>query len=177
MLQLLDDGRLTDSKGRTVSFKNCIIIMTSNVGATEEVKRVASLGFGGGAKEEYDKMADRYMDALREKFRPEFLNRIDDIIIFHKLTKEETKSIATLILDKLKKRLSGMGINMEITDSAMDLLIEKGYDNNYGARPLKRVIQRRIEDRLSEEILRGSLKESSTVVIDAADGEFTFNGR
>ena len=177
MLQLLDDGRLTDSKGRTVSFKNCIIIMTSNVGATEEVKRVASLGFGGGAKEEYDKMADRYMDALREKFRPEFLNRIDDIIIFHKLTKEETKSIATLILDKLKKRLSGMGINMEITDSAMDLIIEKGYDNNYGARPLKRVIQRRIEDRLSEEILRGALKETSTVVIDAAGGEFTFNGR
>ena len=175
MLQLLDDGRLTDSKGRTVSFKNCIIIMTSNVGASEVQKRVGTLGFSvGGEKEEYDKMADRYMESLREKFRPEFLNRIDDIIIFHKLSKEETKSIASLILNNLNKRLAGLGITMEVTDSAMDLIIEKGYDNNYGARPLKRLIQRRIEDRLSEEILRGALKEKSKLKVDAIDGEFTF---
>lgn len=176
MLQLLDDGRLTDSKGRTVNFKNCIIIMTSNVGASEVQKKVATLGFGGGGeKEEYDKMADRYMESLREKFRPEFLNRIDDIIIFHKLSKDETKSIANLLLGSLKKRLTGLGVSMEVTDNAMDLIVEKGYDNNYGARPLKRLIQRRIEDKLSEEILRGSLKENSHLIIDASDGEFVFN--
>ncbi|MBQ4098092.1 MAG: ATP-dependent Clp protease ATP-binding subunit [Clostridia bacterium] len=174
MLQLLDDGRLTDSKGRVVSFKNCIIIMTSNVGATE-VQSKATLGFtSGNAQAEYDNMCDKYMDALKSKFRPEFLNRIDDIIVFHKLTKEETGKIAELLLSSLRKRLSVMGVKLEITSSAMDLIVEKGYDDNYGARPLKRVIQRQLEDKLSEEILRGTLKENSTVTIDAEAGEFKF---
>ena len=174
MLQLLDDGRLTDSKGRVVSFKNCIIIMTSNVGATE-VQSKATLGFtSGNTQAEYDNMCDKYMDALKSKFRPEFLNRIDDIIVFHKLTKEETGKIAELLLSSLRKRLSVIGVKLEITSSAMDLIVEKGYDDNYGARPLKRVIQRQLEDKLSEEILRGSLIENSTVTIDAEAGEFKF---
>ena len=173
MLQLLDDGRLTDSKGRVVSFKNTIIIMTSNVGATNE-KQVNTLGFTSNATAEYDKMCDRYMDALKERFRPEFLNRIDDIIVFHKLNREETKKIAELLLVSLKKRLAVMDVAMEITDSAMNLIIEKGYDDNYGARPLKRVIERNIEDKLSEEILKGNLKQNSSLIIDAEDSGFIF---
>ena len=172
MLQILDDGRLTDSKGRVVSFKNCIIIMTSNVGATE-VKNVQTLGFGSKSGE-YDKMCERYQDALKEKFRPEFLNRIDEIIVFHKLKKEETAKIAYILLSSLKKRLAVLGVSISISEQAMDLIIEKGYDDNYGARPLKRVIQRYIEDKLSEEILSGQLKENSTVSIEAENGEFKF---
>lgn len=174
MLQLLDDGRLTDSKGRVVSFKNCIIIMTSNVGASE-IQHKNTLGFAGAnTQAEYDNMCDRYMDALKGKFKPEFLNRIDDIIVFHKLTKEETGKIAEILLSNLRRRLSLLDVKMEISPEAMDLIVEKGYDDNYGARPLKRVLQRQIEDKLSEEILRGNLSESSTVVIKAADGEFVF---
>ena len=174
MLQILDDGRLTDNKGRVVNFKNTIIIMTSNVGATEVQKKHA-LGFMTSAQAEYDNMCSDYNEALKEKFRPEFLNRIDDIIVFQKLTKEQTASIAELLLASLKKRLAVLGVKMEITSNAMDLLTTKGYDNNYGARPLKRVIQRHIEDRLSEEILRGDLRENSTIVIDAQGDEFVFN--
>ncbi len=173
MLQLLDDGRLTDSKGRVVSFKNCIIIMTSNVGATE-VQQKATLGFANSASQEYEGMCDKYMEALRGKFRPEFLNRIDDIIVFHKLEKEDTAKIAEILLASLRKRLSVLEVKLDISESAMDLIIEKGYDANYGARPLKRVIQRHIEDKLSEDILRGELQNGSTVIVDADDGQFKF---
>ncbi len=173
LLQILDDGRLTDSKGRVVSFKNAIIIMTSNVGATE-VETKKTLGFTYSKSQEYDNMCDKYMEALKSKFRPEFLNRIDDIIVFNKLEKEETARIADIMLSSLRKRLAIMGVKMEITHDAMSLIVDKGYDVNYGARPLKRVLQRHIEDRLSEEILRGNLKENSLVTIDARDGEFIF---
>ncbi len=173
MLQLLDDGRLTDSKGRVVSFKNCIIIMTSNVGATE-VQKTATLGFVANKETEYDNMCDKYMDALRAKFRPEFLNRIDDIIVFHKLQKEDTAKIAEILLSSLRKRLSLMEVTLQITPEAMNLIIEKGYDQNYGARPLKRVIQRNLEDKLSEIILRGELKNNSTVTVDVREGDFIF---
>ncbi len=173
MLQLIDEGRLTDSKGRVVSFKNCIIIMTSNVGATE-IQQKATLGFIGNKTAEYENMCDKYMEALKSKFRPEFLNRIDDIIVFHKLEKKDTAKIAGILLASLRKRLAVMEVEMEITDSAMDLIIDKGYDDNYGARPLKRVIQRYIEDRLSEEILKGELVANSKIVIDTHDGEFIF---
>ena len=172
MLQILDDGRLTDSKGRVVSFKNTIIIMTSNVGATE-VQHKNALGFSS-AESVYDDMCDKYMEALKEKFRPEFLNRIDDIIVFHKLTKDETAKIAELLLGSLRKRLAVIGVSLKVSQEAMDLIIEKGYDNEYGARPLKRVIQRYIEDKLSEHILRGEFREGSTVTVEAADGEFFF---
>ncbi len=173
MLQLIDEGRLTDSKGRVVSFKNCIIILTSNVGATEIQQKMA-LGFIGNKTAEYENMCDKYMEALKAKFRPEFLNRIDDIIVFHKLEKQDTAKIASIMLASLRKRLAVMEVQMEITDSAMDLITEKGYDDNYGARPLKRVIQRHIEDRLSEEILKGELVANNKVVIDTHDGEFIF---
>lgn len=173
MLQILDDGRLSDSKGRLVSFKNTIIIMTSNVGATEVARR-NTLGFTGSKTAEYDSMCDRYMDALKEKFRPEFLNRIDDVIVFHKLTKDETAKIAQLMLSSLRKRLALMEVKLTVTDAAMDLIIEKGYDNEYGARPLKRVLQRHIEDKLSERILGGQLKSGSVITVDAAQGEFNF---
>ena len=173
MLQLLDDGRLTDSKGRVVSFKNCIVIMTSNVGATE-VQSKTTIGFISNKQAEYDNMCDKYMEALRAKFRPEFLNRIDDIIVFHKLEKEDTAKIAEILLSSLRKRLAVLEVKLEITPSAMDLITEKGYDANYGARPLKRVIQRNLEDKLSEEILRGEIKNNSVVTIDADGEEFKF---
>ena len=173
MLQILDDGRLTDSKGRTVSFKNTIIIMTSNVGASE-ISHKNTLGFAGSKQKEYDDMCDRYMEALKGKFRPEFLNRIDDIIVFHKLGRDETAKIAGLLLSGLRKRLAVVGAKMEVSDAAMDLIIDKGYDDEYGARPLKRVIQRNLEDRISEEILSGKLKDGDTVSVDVTDGEFTF---
>ena len=171
MLQLLDDGRLTDNKGRVVSFKNCIIIMTSNVGASE-IQQKTALGFISNKSVQYEQMCDKYMDALRAKFKPEFLNRIDDIIVFHKLEKQDTAKIAEILLTSLKKRLEAMDIKVEITPSAMDLITDKGYDENYGARPLKRVIQRHIEDKLSEKILRGEIVAKSSVIISAKDGEF-----
>ena len=171
MLQLLDDGRLTDNKGRVVSFKNCIIIMTSNVGASE-IQQKTALGFISNKSVQYEQMCDKYMDALRAKFKPEFLNRIDDIIVFHKLEKQDTAKIAEILLTSLKKRLEAMDIKVEITPSAMDLITDKGYDENYGARPLKRVIQRHIEDKLSEKILRGEIVAKSSVIINAKDGEF-----
>lgn len=173
MLQILDDGRLTDSKGRTISFKNTIIILTSNVGATE-IQRRGALGFTDSKQAAYDDMCDRYMDALKEKFRPEFLNRIDDVIVFHKLTRDETAEIAEILLKSLKKRLAVMGVTLVVSQAAMDLIIEKGYDDEYGARPLKRVIRRYVEDKLSEEILRGTLADNTTLTLDAADGEFVF---
>ena len=114
------------------------------------------------------------MDALKEKFRPEFLNRIDDVIVFHKLTRDETAEIAEILLKSLKKRLAVMGVTLVVSQAAMDLIIEKGYDDEYGARPLKRVIRRYVEDKLSEEILRGTLADNTTLTLDAADGEFVF---
>ena len=147
--------------------------MTSNVGATE-VQNKTTLGFVSSQQAEYDNMCDKYMDALKSKFRPEFLNRIDDIIVFHKLSREDTAKIAEIMLSSLRKRLAVLGVSLEIAPSAMDLIIEKGYDDNYGARPLKRVIQRNVEDKLSEEILRGELNENTSLVIEAENGSFVF---
>ena len=174
LLQLLDDGRLTDSKGRVVSFKNCVIILTSNVGASEVTKR-NTLGFLSRDDDaDYDDMKERITDALKAKFKPEFLNRIDDIITFHKLGKDDIGSIAEILLTGLRKRLKAMGITLDITDEAMDNLLEEGYDSGYGARPLKRVIQRRIEDKLSEEILLGNISNNSIATIDFVDGEYVY---
>ncbi len=172
MLQLLDDGRLTDSKGRTVSFKNAIIIMTSNVGAGE-TGRKSALGFTGSGAE-YDDLQNRYMEALKNRFRPEFLNRIDDIIVFDKLKRDETAKIAELLLKSIKKRLAVHGVSLCITPAAMDLIVEKGYNQEYGARPLKRYIQKHIEDRLSEEILKGSLVDNSAIEVDSCGDDFVF---
>jgi ATP-dependent Clp protease ATP-binding subunit ClpC len=174
MLQLLDDGRLTDSKGRVVSFKNCVIILTSNVGASEVTKR-SSLGFlPGDETREYDDMKERISEALKAKFKPEFLNRIDDIITFKKLSIEDIAVIAEILLTDLRKRLQVKGIGLEITDNAMDNILQEGFDAGYGARPLKRILQRRVEDKLSDEILRGNIADNSLVEIDYINGEYVY---
>lgn len=179
LLQVLEDGRLTDGKGRTVDFRNAVLIMTSNVGA-ETIRRGSSLGFGtGDAKEasldEYELMKKRVTDELKRSFRPEFLNRIDEVIVFHQLTKSEIRQIVDLMVNELAERLEDYGLKASLTDSAKDLLAAEGYDPTFGARPLRRAIQRRIEDELSEKILDGSLKTGDSVTIDAVEGKLTFS--
>ena len=172
LLQILDEGRLTDSKGHQVNFKNTVIIMTSNVGAAE-VNKVNTLGFGT-QDQEYDKMKDRIRDALKSQFRPEFLNRIDDIITFRKLEKAELAEIVEILLSGLRKRLLAIGVDLVVRNAAVDYVLAQAGEEGYGARPLKRVIQRKIEDRLSEEILKGNILKGETVTIDAFDGKLTF---
>ncbi len=175
LLQILDDGRLTDSKGRVVNFKNTIIIMTSNVGAGQ-IKKMSNFGFSSSSEEEggYDNMKDNINEALREQFKPEFLNRIDDIIIFRKLTKEEAGKICHKIIDGLSERLKGRNIKLVISDEAMDKILDEGYSELFGARPLKRTIQKRIEDRLSDEILANHILSGETVTVGVKDGELVF---
>jgi ATP-dependent Clp protease ATP-binding subunit ClpB len=169
MLQLLDDGRLTDGKGRTVDFKNTVVIMTSNVGShfiAETVGR-GEATLGEGVRREV-------MDALRAHFRPEFLNRVDEIIIFHALSRDEMRLIIDIQLRSLMKRLEERKIRVELGDRAKDLLIAEGYDPTYGARPLKRIIQRRVLDPLAIKVLEGEIREGELVRIDAVGGELTF---
>ncbi len=173
LLQILDDGRLTDSRGKEVSFKNTLIIMTSNVGA-HEVKSVNTLGFGFGEENEYEEMKDRIEDALKTHFRPEFLNRLDDIIIFHKLSREDAVLICGKILDGLAKRMEGKGIGLKVSSRARMKLVEEGYSEEFGARPLKRVVQKQVEDKLSEEILLGHISVGHAVIVDEENGELTF---
>lgn len=175
LLQILEDGRLTDSKGRTVDFKNTILIMTSNVGANL-IQKSRVLGFAPEQEEEktYASMKDRVLDELKRTFRPEFLNRVDEIIVFHALTEENIRAIVTLMVNEVNERLKENDIAIEVTDAAKDLLAKEGFDSMYGARPLRRVIQKRIEDRLSEEMLKGNISAGDTVLIDARDGELTF---
>ena len=178
MLQILDDGRLTDSKGRVVSFKNTIVIMTSNVGASK-ASEMRRLGFSSGepsreADEEYDRMKEKISDELKAQFKPEFLNRIDEIIIFHKLNREDAAKVCDLFISMLADRLKKREIEVSVTPAAKELLLDEGYDPVYGARPLKRVIQRRIEDALSEEILANRISSGKKVSVDAKDGKFVF---
>ncbi len=174
LLQIFDDGRLTDSKGRVVSFKNTVLIMTSNVGA-HEVKEVGVLGFRTEAEEsEYERIKENINEALKKQFRPEFLNRLDEVIIFHKLTKENAAKICEKILNGLKKQLKDREIFIKVSARAMAKLVEEGYSEEFGARPLKRTIRKLVEDRLSEEILQGKIPVGGTVIIDEADGVLTF---
>ncbi|MDE7168144.1 MAG: ATP-dependent Clp protease ATP-binding subunit [Clostridia bacterium] len=175
LLQILDDGRLTDSKGRVINFKNTIIIMTSNVGASQ-IKKMSNFGFTSGDEADagYDNMKDNINEALKEQFKPEFLNRLDDIIIFRKLTKEEAGKICYKIIDGLSARLKDRNITLNISDAAMDKLLDEGYNDMYGARPLKRVVQKRIEDRLSDEILANHILAGETVTVDVKDDELIF---
>lgn len=176
LLQIMDDGRLTDSHGRTVSFKNTIIIMTSNIGASE-IGKMSTLGFGGNDKmseDEYDAMRDRQLEALRRTMKPEFINRIDDVIIFHKLSKENIGSICDLMVNNLAKRLKEQNININVTDSAKQYISEQGFNSEYGARPLRRCVQKLVEDKLSDEILRGNIAIGDNVNIDFKDGNLTF---
>ncbi len=177
LLQILEDGRLTDAKGRVASFKNTILIMTSNVGS-DIIAREASLGFVGGDKEKSQKQAlkEKVLTALKENFRPEFLNRIDEIIIFNYLRKPEIKKITDLELQKVIKRLVQKKIEIRITEDVKELIAEKGFDQNLGARPLKRVIQKKILDPLSLKIVSGEIKKGDRIIVDIKDGEIIFQG-
>ena len=178
LLQILEDGRLTDSQGRTVDFKNTVIIMTSNVGARLITEKQNSLGFNSeneNAEESEKKdIKELVTGELRKVFRPEFLNRVDDIIVFNKLNKDEIKQIAVKMLKTLENRLDKMNIKISFTDSAISEIADKGFDENYGARPLRRAIQNEIEDPLSEQMLEGKVKDGAVVTCDFADGQFTF---
>lgn len=178
LLQILEDGRLTDSQGRTVDFKNTIIIMTSNVGARLITEKQSSLGFNSeneNAEESEKKdIKELVTGELRKVFRPEFLNRVDDIIVFNKLNKDEIKQIAVKMLKTLENRLDKMNIKISFTDNAISEIADKGFDENYGARPLRRAIQNEIEDPLSEQILEGKVKDGAVVTCDFSDGQFTF---
>jgi ATP-dependent Clp protease ATP-binding subunit ClpC len=175
LLQVLEDGRLTDSKGRTVDFRNTVLIMTSNVGA-EALKRNKYVGFNlQDGKHDYKDMKGKMLEELKKAFRPEFLNRIDEMIVFHALEKEHLSNIITLMSDQLVKRLREKDIDLELTDAAKEKLTEEGYDPEYGARPLRRAIQKHIEDRLSEELLKGNIRDGQQVKIDVKDGEFVVN--
>lgn len=178
LLQILEDGRLTDSQGRTVDFKNTIIIMTSNVGARLITEKQSSLGFNSENEnvEESEKkdIKELVTGELRKVFRPEFLNRVDDIIVFNKLNKDEIEQIAVKMLKTLENRLDKMNIKISFTDNAVSEIADKGFDENYGARPLRRAIQNEIEDPLSEQMLEGKVKDGAVVTCDFADGQFTF---
>ena len=181
LLQVLEDGRLTDSQGRTVDFKNTVIIMTTNLG-TRDISKSLGLGFANADDDltNYDRMKGKVQDELKNHFRPEFLNRIDDVIVFHQLTKEQIIQIVDLMVAGLDERLKAKDMGIELTQAAKDLLAARGYDPLLGARPLRRVIQREIEDALSERILFSELKAGEIIVVDVegvdADAKFTFKG-
>ncbi|CAB4529513.1 unannotated protein [freshwater metagenome] len=181
LLQVLEDGRLTDSQGRTVDFKNTVIIMTTNLG-TRDISKSLGLGFANADDDltNYDRMKGKVQDELKNHFRPEFLNRIDDVIVFHQLTKDQIIQIVDLMIAGLDDRLKAKDMGIELTQAAKDLLAARGYDPLLGARPLRRVIQREIEDSLSERILFNELKAGEIIVVDVegvdADAKFTFAG-
>ncbi len=174
LLQILEDGRVTDSQGKTVDFKNTVIIMTSNVGARLITEKQSSLGFAGAesAAGDFEKIKETVLGELKNLFKPEFLNRVDDIIVFHKLTKEDTAKIAGRMLLTLSGKLTEMGVTVEFTPAAVELIAGKGYDPAYGARPLRRAIQSELEDVISERMLEGSISAGKRYRCDAADGEF-----
>jgi len=181
LLQVLEDGRLTDAQGRTVDFKNTVIIMTTNLG-TRDISKSLGLGFANIDDDltNYDRMKGKVQDELKNHFRPEFLNRIDDVIVFHQLTKDQIIQIVDLMIANLDDRLKAKDMGIELTQAAKDLLAARGYDPLLGARPLRRVIQREIEDSLSERILFGELKTGEIIVVDVegvdAEAKFTFAG-
>jgi ATP-dependent Clp protease ATP-binding subunit ClpC len=181
LLQVLEDGRLTDSQGRVVDFKNTVIIMTTNLG-TKDISKGAGLGFANSSDElsNYERMKAKVGDELKSHFRPEFLNRIDDIVVFHQLHKDEIIQIVDLMIASLDERLKAKDMGIELTQAAKDLLAARGYDPLLGARPLRRTIQREIEDSLSERILFSELKAGEIIVVDVegegADAKFTFTG-
>ncbi len=183
LLQILDDGRLTDAQGRTVDFKNTVLIMTSNVGAPQIERDAPVLGFRAITDERaeqqraYERMRDLVMEELKRTFRPEFLNRIDEIIVFRPLTREQMHSIVRILLERVRRELRGQGMDIEFTDALRERLVQEGFDPQYGARPLRRAIQRLVEDPLSDELLRGRFRQGDTVVADVRDGKVVFEGR
>ncbi len=176
LLQILEDGRLTDSQGRTVDFKNTIIIMTSNVGARRITDHANALGFDGNGETKKDvDVRELVMSELKQVFRPEFLNRVDDIIVFNKLTKPEIEQIARLMLNTLTKRLESLGVKITFTDKAVEKIADEGFDDTYGARPLRRAIVTNIEDKLSERMLEPDFDSTKPITCDHDGEKFTFN--
>ena len=173
LLQILDDGRLTDGKGRTVDFKNTVVIMTSNIGGNVISKH--RLGFAAEGEELGHKdMEKRLLDELRKAFRPEFLNRVDEIIVFDPLSREQLTEVVDLLLTHLRELVKGQGMTLEVSEAAEEYVVEQGYDVEYGARPLKRAIQRLVENPLSSAVLRGEFEEGDTVKVDLVDGSLAF---
>jgi ATP-dependent Clp protease ATP-binding subunit ClpB len=169
LLQILDDGRLTDGQGRTVDFRNTVVVMTSNLGSHLIV------GYRGDTHGEgYEQMKNEVLEALRGHFRPEFLNRVDEILVFHPLDREQIKQIVDIQLARLRKRLEDRHIVLETTEAAKEFLARSGYDPTYGARPLKRVLQREIETVLGRKILAGEVRDNSRVLVDYSGNGLTF---
>lgn len=173
LLQLLEDGRLTDAKGRTVDFKNTLIILTSNIGSKVIEKGGGGLGFEFSgvdeAENQYNRIRSLVNEELKQYFRPEFLNRLDEIIVFRQLNKEEVKEIADIMLREVFGRMLEKGISLSVTEKFKDRLVEEGYNPSYGARPLRRAIMRLLEDSLAEEFLSGKLREGDTAVVDIGE--------
>ncbi|AKN71735.1 ATPase AAA [Streptomyces sp. PBH53] len=175
LLQVLDDGRLTDSQGRTVDFTNTVIVMTSNLGSEVITRRGAGIGFGpGGAEADEEARREQVLRPLREHFRPEFLNRIDEIVVFRQLTGDQLRRITELLLQTTRRLVEGQGVAVEFTGAAVDWLAERGYEPEYGARPLRRTIQREVDNQLSRLLLNGTISEGSRVTVDVADGRLDF---
>ncbi|MBP3887806.1 MAG: AAA family ATPase, partial [Cellulosilyticum sp.] len=177
LLQILDDGHITDSKGRRIDFKNTIIIMTSNIGA-RNIIAPKKLGFASfdDAEKSYEDMKKNVMDEVKRTFKPEFLNRIDETIVFHPLTSEQIREIANIMIKRLVERISkNVGIEISLTEASLDFLGKKGYNEAYGARPLRRTIQTYIEDKLSDEILAGNIKEGDKIQVDVEGEVCIFN--
>jgi len=175
LLQILEEGKLTDNIGRVINFRNTIILMTSNVGA-ETLRKGTSLGFGPITDESsYDRMREKILEEAKRAFRPEFLNRLDDIIVFRPLTKPELIEILDIEIEKVMNRLKARNLKLIVDEAAKDLLVEKGYDPQYGARPMRRSVERFLEDPLAEEILKGRLVENEPVQVTVTDGKLAFN--
>jgi ATP-dependent Clp protease ATP-binding subunit ClpC len=181
LLQILEDGRLTDSQGRVVDFKNTVIIMTTNLG-TRDISKSVATGFQSGTDTQtgYNRMRARVTEELKQHFRPEFLNRVDDVVVFPQLTQDEIIEIVDMFVARLEGRLKDKDMGIELTNAAKVLLATRGYDPAMGARPLRRTIQREIEDQLSEKILFGEIKAGDIVVVDVEgsgdDAKFVFEG-
>jgi ATP-dependent Clp protease ATP-binding subunit ClpC len=176
LLQIMDDGRLTDSQGHVVDFRNTIIIMTSNIGGAQIVSGKKTLGFVNATSEDIDfkEMKDKVIEEVKKTFRPEFLNRIDEIVVFHKLNEEHIKKIIDILLMDIRERLAEKEIKLELSSSAKSFLVQEGYDPSFGARPLKRTIQRYIEDPLSEELLKGRFESGDTIFCTYQNGKIAF---
>jgi ATP-dependent Clp protease ATP-binding subunit ClpC len=176
LLQIMEEGHLTDAKGRTVDFRNAIVVMTTNVGA-EEIKKQTSLGFQLKRDEKseertsYEEMRKKLTESLKKVFRPEFINRLDSVIVFRSLNKDDIRQIVSLELNKVTERLAEQEVRLTATDAALNLLAEEGFDPEMGARPLRRTIQLRVEDQLSDALLTGTFQEGDTILVDVIEGE------
>jgi ATP-dependent Clp protease ATP-binding subunit ClpC len=181
LLQVLDDGRLTDGQGRTVDFKNTVLIMTSNIGSDLITRRAGTLGFAGSASSSaggpQSGLEEQLMRRLRESLRPEFLNRIDEIIIFRQLDQTELRQITELLLDETRRRLHAQNVIVRFTPAAVDWIAERGYQPEFGARPMRRTIQREVDNQLSRMLLDGQITPSQEVIVDVEDGRLTFTSR